>query len=183
MKSLRKDLYFTQKEFAALSGVSIPTICQCEKGNRYASKPEKVVTEIHLALLQPKPLRAANAIKSPTYQSQAGQLAGKLKAEEDKVAFAILAGRRALTRMEEKFNGLSAKMEALQALKKIYHTDPRRFMLIGIIEEATEVKLRDCSPVRQLELRHQLSANEAKQKAIESALKELDQLMGREQKL
>ena len=78
---------------------------------------------------------------------------------------------------------LKREMEALQALKKIYHADPRRFMLIGIMEEATEVKLRDCSPVRQLELRHQLSANEAKQKAIESALKELDQLMGREQKL
>lgn len=182
MKNLRKDLYFTQQEFAALSGVSIPTICQCEKGNRYASEPNKIITEIQLALLQPEPLRAANATKTLTYPSQAGQLARKLKAEEAKVTFAILAGRRMLTRMEEKFGGLSAKMEALQALKKIYKADPRQLMLIGIMEGATEIKLRDCSPVRQLQLRHQLSANEAKQKVIESTLKELDAFTGTEQK-
>ncbi len=178
MKNLRTEMKLTQRELAALTGVSTSIISLYEKGLR--SLPAKVSIKLtELSVIQQQMSRHRKARVAPTLQflpSQKNKLDALLQSDMSKAAFDTLRYNRTLEQMQERYTALLAKLELIQPLKQAAETGTTRMAILEWMEILTLDKMQRCSPVKQAAVQYRLLQCEAQKKCVNAMLAKLKKI-------
>lgn len=178
MKDLRTEIGFTQRELAALAGVSPGIISLYEKGLR--SLPANVatkLTEIKAVQQQMDGRRKAKIYRYPQFiPEQKKRLERTLHSDISKATFDVLRYNRTLQEMQERYGVLLNKLELIQPLKQAAEPGTTKMAVLEWMEILTLDKMQHCSPVKQSAIQYRLLMCEAKKKAVCEILVKLEKM-------
>ncbi len=168
MKSLRKELPFTQAELAALTGTTTSAICMYERGQRSLSAKAVIkMAELRLLLLQNTPAQkipgGQASLKQPNAQRL--KLEKVLKANISKASEDAMRLNLALDKMKERYIALQDKMTLIQLLKQEAIPQTRQMALLQVMEINALAKMEQCNEIQQLVIQYRIAICEAKKQA------------------
>jgi len=178
MKNLRKEVFFTQKELAELAGISRSAISLGEKG--YRTMPANVV----LLLGQIKSIRQQSSGRKiftanrplKFEQTQKQKLEKQLKGHIEKASLDAVRLSQTLEKMQERYRYLFEKLNLLQILKENSGPETKRMALLEWMELDTIDKMKNCSAIKQTNLRYKLMLSDAKKQAATEIKNGLDKI-------
>ena len=177
MKSLRKELPFTQAELAALTGTTTSAICMYEKGQRSLSAKAVIkMAELQLLLVQNTPAQknpgGQASLKQPNAQRL--KLEKMLKANISKASEDAMRLNLILDKMKERYMALQDKMTLIQLLKQEAIPQTRQMALLEVMEINALAKMEQCNKIQQLVIQYRLAICEAKKLATLNIQSELE---------
>ena len=167
MKTIRTQLQLTQRELAALLGISASMLCMYEKGQRnLPAKATLKLAQLQLQLQQ-KPLQKT----IPGTPLNSRQQAHVLKVEKVLNAHARKAPADALhiglllSRMQERYNRLYQKLAFIQGLMQTAAPATRQMSLLQNMELDVLAGMDHCGPARQQVATYKLATLKGRQQA------------------
>ena len=167
MKALCNQWHLTQRELAALIGVSNSVIAMYEKGRR--SLPAKAA--LKLATLQMAMQQNDNVKKTPSIKlfsrrhAQHHKAQKLLKAHAQKAAADALRISQELERMQLQHRQLEKKLDFLQALMAQAQPGTRQMSLLENLELDVLDAMEQCCPAKQELAAYKISLCNARQQA------------------
>lgn len=178
MKSLRKEIHFTQRELAALAGKSQSCISMSEKGHRgLADTVTDKLNELHLLSQRAgkqKTIFDKTQVAAPA--NQYSKLEKRLRSDMRNANEEAVRTSLALSRMREIYEAMAKKLALINLLKEDAEPASGQLAYLKVLEDKTLEKLERNSTVRQLELRYKLAMASSKMQAASEFLKALKQL-------
>lgn len=167
MKKIRTQLQLTQRELAALLGISPSSICMYEKGQR--NLPPKAALKLAQLQLQLQQKSLQKAIPATALNSR--QQAHLLKVEKVLNAHARKAAATALhislllSRMQERYNRLYQKLAFIRELMQEAVPGTRQLSLLQNMELDVLAAMDYCGPARQQVATYKLATLKGRQQA------------------
>lgn len=152
MKSLRNQLNLTQEELAGLIGVSRSTITLYEKGLRnLPAKCGLKLAQLQGLLLQNKRKKMMpNKRLMAQQQKQYSKMEKKLNGYANKAAAQAARMSLKLSRMQERYEQLTQKLELVQVMMEDATPGTREMLLLQNMELGTLAAMKQCDPPRQM---------------------------------
>ena len=178
MKTLRTQLGFSQRQFAALIGIPRTVIAMYEKGQRnLPTKAALQLAQIQLLLQQNK------AGKQPTHtrlinhqQAENLKIEKLMKADARKVSGHILRLTMEIGNMRERYTQLSQKLSFLQVLMQEATPATRQMSLLQNLELSVVDAMQHCGPSRQLIAEYRLQTLNARQQAATGVISRIQKI-------
>ncbi|ANH82476.1 hypothetical protein A8C56_17220 [Niabella ginsenosidivorans] len=163
MKTIRTQLQLTQRELAALLGISASIICMYEKGQR--NLPAKALKLAQLQLqLQQTPLQKTAKLHA-RQQAHLLKVEKVLNAHARKAAADALCISLLLSKMQERYNLLCRKLAFIQELMQEATPATRQMSLLQNMELDVQAAMDHCGPARQQVAAYKLATLKARQQA------------------